>query len=143
MKILCKHFALWFPMMLIAIVNGAARDLLYKSALGELRAHQVSTCTLFVLFAFSFWFVIGRWKPESSTQAITVGTLWLVMTLAFEFGFGHFAAHRTWQELFQEYNLAAGRVWVFIPIWVAIALTCFSSSSTLKNKIPDYLIRYI
>jgi len=31
MNILWKYFALWFPMMLIAIANGAARDLLYKS----------------------------------------------------------------------------------------------------------------
>lgn len=121
MKILWKYFALWFPMMLIAIANGAARDLLCKSAFGELRAHQASTLSLIVLFAIYFWVVIGRWKLESTAQAIYVGALWLAMTLLFEFGFGHIAAHKTWLELFQEYNLAAGRVWVFIPIWVAIA----------------------
>jgi len=62
---------------------------------------------------------------ESARQAIVVGALWLVMTLMFEFGFGHWVAGRTWPTLFNEYNLLAGRVWVFIPAWLARAPTIF------------------
>jgi hypothetical protein len=51
--------------------------------------------------------------------------LWLVLTLAFEFGFGAFVGGRTWSELVGEYNLLVGRVWVFIPVWVAVAPSIF------------------
>lgn len=116
-----KYVLLWFPMLVLAVINGAARDGLYKASLGELSAHQVSTVSLIILFSIYIWFVIRRWPPASDGQALLVGLLWLVLTLAFEFGFGRFVAGRSWSFLLQEYNLLAGRVWVFIPIWVALA----------------------
>jgi hypothetical protein len=43
------------------------------------------------------------------------------MTLAFEFLFGHFVAGHSWARLLQDYNLLAGRVWVLLLAWVALA----------------------
>ncbi|RPH38005.1 hypothetical protein EHM92_01210 [bacterium] len=114
------YFWLWFPMLLLAVLNGAAREVLYKASLGDLRAHQLSTVTLLILFSIYIWLVIRFWTPESSQQALLVGLLWLVLTLAFEFGFGSFVGGRSWAELVEEYNLLVGRVWIFIPVWVAI-----------------------
>ena len=54
-------------------------------------------------------------------RAFLIGSLWLALTLAFEFGFGHWAGGKSWHELLQDYNLLAGRVWVFIPIVTAVA----------------------
>lgn len=119
------HLLLWFPLMFIAIANGAARDLLYRPPLGELRAHQLSTATLLLLFALYFRFIFARWRLPSAGRALTVGLLWLLMTIAFEFGFGRLAAHKPWPELLREYDLAAGRVWVVIPLWVAAAPLLF------------------
>jgi len=107
-------------MLLLAVLNGAAREVLYKASLGDLRAHQLSTVTLLILFSIYIWLVIRFWTPESSQQALLVGLLWLVLTLAFEFGFGSFVGGRSWAELVEEYNLLVGRVWIFIPVWVAI-----------------------
>ena len=122
---LWKYFFLWFPMLLLAVLNGAAREILYKNTLGDLRAHQLSTVTLLILFSLYIWLVIRTWTPDSSQQALMVGILWLVLTLAFEFGFGSFVGGRTWSELVGEYNLLVGRVWVFIPVWVAVAPSLF------------------
>jgi hypothetical protein len=43
------------------------------------------------------------------------------MTLAFEFLFGHYVAGHSWRRLPADYDLSAGRVWVFAPLWVALA----------------------
>ena len=118
---LWTYFFLWFPMLLLAVLNGAAREMLYKGYLGELRAHQLSTVTLLVLFSMYIWVVIRIWPPRSPQQAWLVGVLWLVLTLAFEFGFGTFVGGKAWSELIGEYNLLVGRVWVFIPVWVTVA----------------------
>ena len=115
-----KYFLAWFPMLLLAIANGALRDLVYKKYVGELAAHQVSTFSLIILFAVYIGFII-KWIPlASANQAMLVGLLWLVLTLAFEFGFGRYQGN-SWEKLFADYNLLKGRLWILIPVWVAIA----------------------
>lgn len=107
-------------MMVLAILNGGFRDLVYKARIGELAAHQVSTLTLMVLFSIYFRFLAKRRPILSVDQTWVIGGMWLVMTLAFEFGFGHFVAGDSWGQLLQAYNLLDGQVWVLIPLWVLI-----------------------
>ncbi len=115
-----KYFLAWFPMLLLAILNGTARDLWYKKYLGDLAAHQLSTVTLIILFGIYIKIIINNYAPASSTQAIYIGLLWLALTLAFEFGFGRMRGN-SWPVLLEDYNILKGRVWIFIPLWVAIA----------------------
>ncbi len=115
-----KYLLFWFPMIVIAVLNGTVRDFVYKTYLGELPARQLSTITLILLFAAYIWFVISRYPPASPTQAIYIGALWLVLTLIFEFGMGYMTG-KTWPQMFEDYNLLKGRIWVLVPIWVAIA----------------------
>ena len=116
-----KYVLAWFPMVAIAIANGALRESWYGQHLSELTAHQISTLTAVVLFGAYIWFVVQFWSPTSKAQAIAVGLLWLVMTIAFEFLFGHFVAGHTWERLLHDYNLLAGRVWPLVLVWVAVA----------------------
>ena len=69
---------------------------------------------LCVLIALLSWATIGWVHPATPAQAVAVGALWLVLTLVFEFGFGHFVAHKTWPELLADYNLLGGRIWVLV-----------------------------
>jgi hypothetical protein len=55
------------------------------------------------------------------TVALGVGIAWLALTLAFEFSLGYFVSHLTWREMLAEYDLASGRLWVLVPVWVAVA----------------------
>lgn len=111
----------WLPMVLIAIANGVTRDLGYGPSLGELRAHQVSTLTAMALFGLYIWFALRRLRPASMRDAWMGGALWLVMTVAFEFLFGHYVAGKPWPQLLENYNLAAGHWWPLILVWVCVA----------------------
>lgn len=115
----------WLPMLAIAIANGAARDLGYGPPLGELRAHQVSTVTAIVLFGFYIWFAVRRLHPESTRHALLGGALWLAMTVAFEFLFGHYVAGDSWLQLAENYNLLAGHLWPLILLWIGVAPPLF------------------
>ena len=115
-----KYFLAWFPMLLLAIINGTLRDLGYKKYLGDLTAHQISTVTLITLFAFYIGYIINRFPPTSSTQAIFIGIIWVLFTLCFEFCFGRYRGN-SWSVLFADYNLMKGRIWVLIPLWILIA----------------------
>lgn len=79
-------------MVFIAIANGALREGWYGKHLSELQAHQVSTAIGVLLFGVYIWALIHIWRPVSSRQAITIGLVWLGMTVAFEFLFGHYVA---------------------------------------------------
>ncbi len=116
-----KYVLAWFPMVAIAIANGALRESWYGNYLSELAAHQLSTLTAVILFGVYIWFVVRFWPPTSAAQAVAVGLLWLVMTIAFEFLFGHYVAGHSWERLLHDYNLLAGRVWPLVLVWVAVA----------------------
>lgn len=112
-----KYFLFWFPMLVMAVANGAARDLGYKKYLGELAAHQVSTVCMLLLFAVYFAAVFHKFPPASSRQAFYIGLLWMGCTLVFEFGFGLARGHSL-THLLQDYNLMEGRIWALVPLWL-------------------------
>lgn len=114
-----RYFLLWFPMLMLAIINGSARDLWYKKHIGELAARQVSTLSLIILFGCYFIVINKYFPPSSAKQALHIGLFWLILTLIFEFGFGRYRGN-SWQQLFDDYNIAKGHLWILIPIWVAV-----------------------
>ena len=116
-----KYVLVWVQMVAIAIANGALRESWYGQHLSELAAHQLSTLTAVILFGVYIWFVVRFWPPTSAAQAVAVGLLWLVMTITFEFLFGHYLAGHSWERLLHDYNLLAGRVWPLVLVWVAVA----------------------
>ena len=107
-------------MVFIAILNGIFRESVISRWLSELRAHQLSCLTGVLLFFGYTWLLSLKWPLETTTQTLTVGVIWLLLTVAFEFSFGHYVAHHSWARLFQDYNVLAGRLWVFIPLVVAL-----------------------
>lgn len=116
-----KYLLAWIPMVFIAIANGVLRQAWYGKHLNELQAHQLSTLIGAALFAVYIWIVIRYWKPASAGQAIMIGLVWLGLTVAFEFLFGHYVAGHPWTRLLQDYNLFAGRVWSLLLVWVTVA----------------------
>ena len=66
------------------------------------------------------WGLVRIWRPGSAGQAMTIGLMWLGMTVAFELLFGHYVAKRPWRELLRDYNLCAGRVWLVVLVWVTL-----------------------
>ncbi|WP_042479238.1 hypothetical protein [Solitalea canadensis] len=119
-----KYFLAWFPMVVLAIMNGALRDLVYTNYLGDLAARQISTLSLLLIFAIYIYFVIKKFPPLSLNQAMYIGILWCLMTLLFEFGFGLYGGN-SWEKLLEDYNIFKGRLWVLVPIWLCLAPAIF------------------
>ncbi len=108
-------------MVLIAIANGVVREAWYGRHLSELRAHQLSTLTGVVLFGLYIWIILRWFRPATTTQALAIGLMWLGLTVAFEFLFGHYVAGHPWSRLLQDYNLFVGRLWLLVLLWVTVA----------------------
>ena len=108
-------------MVAIAVANGVFRAAWLVPTFGEHVARQISTVLLLVLFAGYIAGVMRIWPLRSAGAALAVGAVWLVLTMAFEFGLGLFVSRLTWQQMLAEYDLAAGRLWALVPLWVAFA----------------------
>jgi hypothetical protein len=111
----------WVPLVFLMILNGVIRESVYGPRMPDLQAHQVSTLTGGAIYFAYLWCVLGRLKIESARSAWQVGMLWLALTVAFEFGFGHFVAGHSWSRLFADYHLFAGRLWLLFLGWVLVA----------------------
>lgn len=114
-----KYSIAWLGMMVLAILNGAFRDFTYKSWMGPLFAHQVSTVLLMLILAAYMYRLQKKWAITSTLQAISIGALWCLLTELFEFGMG-LSRGLTFQDLLKAYAVTDGQIWILIPLWVLI-----------------------
>lgn len=110
----------WFLLALVAIVNGIVRERTYGRRLPERHAHQLSTLLASAAVTAVTWLLHRAWPLPDLATALRVGFAWLGMTVAFECLFGHFVAGHSWQRLWADYDLRAGRVWSLFLAWLAI-----------------------
>ncbi len=117
-----KAFGVWVIFVVFFIINGSAREFLYKPKIGELWAHQVS-CVIGISFILLFtYFFISRVSFEfSRTDLLMLGGFWLVLTVMFEFVFGHYVIGHPWSYLFADYNILKGRLWSLVLIATFLA----------------------
>lgn len=116
-----RYLGAWIPMVFIAVGNGVLREAWLSQRFGELRGRQISTLLLIALFAVYVRIIVRIWPIESGRQAATIGLAWLGLTLGFELALGRFVSGLSWREIAAEYNVATGRLWILVPVWVAIA----------------------
>ena len=108
--------AVWFGIMLLAILNGAVRDVLLVPRLGDVVARAVSCVTLASAILLVTWLTLRWIDPLSIGDAWAIGVMWLAMTLAFEFLAGHYLFRTPWPTLLADYNLLAGRLWILVLV---------------------------
>ena len=116
-----KYTTAWIPMVFIAITNGVLRQYVYGRWMKELSAHQLSSLTAVILFYLYTWILGKKWPLESPRQAVAVGIIWLCLTVAFEFLFGHYVANHPLSRLIQDYDLLSGRLWALVLLAVTAA----------------------
>ena len=116
-----KYLIAWFVMLLVSVANGTLRDFTYGKYMDELSAHQWSTVSSVLLLGFVIWGFMRLYPAASGKAALLIGLFWMALTVAFEFLFFHYVGGHSWAELFANYNIAQGRVWVVVLIWIAVA----------------------
>jgi len=108
----------WLVLLLLAMVNGIVREATFGKHLPDLQAHQLSTLMAIVLAGLAVWLFSFWDQPKSLRESLLIGAIWVLLTIAFEFVFGRFVVGHSWERLFQDYNLLAGRVWLIFLLWM-------------------------
>ena len=94
--------------MLAETVHGIARTLLLEPLVGDLRARQIAVFTgSLIIIAIAV--ITIRWIGERQpARLLTIGALWVGLTVAFEMGLGRFVFGYPWARLASDYDLTAG-----------------------------------
>lgn len=121
-ELLLWTLGLWGLLVVFAILNAILRQSVLIPWLGETGGRAMSSVTLsavilLMAYAFLSWSDIERSKADYWIM----GTIWLVLTIVFEFGFGHFVMGHSWDTLLRDYNIFEGRIWILVLVATLLA----------------------
>jgi hypothetical protein len=119
--LILKAAMIWFIIAIFAIANGIFRESFLEPYLGEVVALPVSGITLSIIIFTITFFSFKLIENNASMTYLYVGIQWIVMTLLFEFIFGHYVIGKSWSELFQVFNILKGNLFI-----VALLVSLFS-----------------
>lgn len=120
-RILLQAVTFWLVLMVIGVGNGIARGLYAPLLDNDDLAHQLSTFTGIAFLLVAIYFFLTRIGTEYGTMdLVVIGAMWLTMTVAFEFTFGHYVMGNSFDVLLADYNILEGRLWPLFLVMVAI-----------------------
>lgn len=121
-KIYLYSLSMWMLFVIVAILNGTFRETVITPNTNELFGHIMSSIIfIFLIFFLTYLFLKSLKTNYSQKELLRVGALWLLLTILFEFLFGHFAMGHPWSKLLADYNILNGRVWSLVLIATFIA----------------------
>ena len=111
-----KAALVWLGIACLAVANGVLREKLMVPQWGRHIALPLSGITLCMLVFLAAWFCRGFIGAKTGTVQWLVGVQWVLMTLAFEFLFGHYVAGKSWAVLLQSFNIATGDLFSLVLV---------------------------
>jgi len=122
LKLYLYGLGAWVILLILAIINAVIRETVYAPKIGELPAHQISSIVFIcVIFLFTYIFLKIVNIEATGTQYLMLGIMWLILTVAFEFLFGHYIVGHSWSKLLTDYNILEGRLWGIVLLTLTIA----------------------
>lgn len=118
---LARALLVWCGILALAFANGALRELAIVPQVGEVAGRALSSVMLSAAILIAAWFTLAWIGPLSAGDAWAIGLLWLGLTLAFEFLVGHYIFGDPWGQLWADYNVLRGRMWVLVPLATLLA----------------------
>ncbi|MGE5392724.1 MAG: hypothetical protein ACM3NH_03195 [Candidatus Saccharibacteria bacterium] len=120
-SLIIRAIVIWLLFLPVPIINGTLREMWYKARVGELASNAIGCVVLSGVFLLYVYFLMGsRLLPLNLPQLFILGGLWLMLTLAFEFGIG-IAGHRSWAYMLADYRIWEGRLWPIVLVVVLFA----------------------
>jgi hypothetical protein len=114
-----RALLIWLLFIPVAILNGMIRELTYKNSLGDSAGHQLSSLILVILFFLVLYLTFRKQVARLSTKTLfSIGMIWALLAAAFDFIFGHFVDHVDWNILIADYDLANGRLWPLVLLFL-------------------------
>ncbi|WP_287582854.1 hypothetical protein [Candidatus Borrarchaeum sp.] len=111
-KIFFYALGIWVLLLFLAISNALIRESVYAPIVGSYGGHVISTIiAILYTLIITYLFVVYLRADVTRIDLLLIGAFWLIITILFEFSFGHYVMGHPWSYLFADYNILKGRVW--------------------------------
>jgi hypothetical protein len=137
-----KSFGIWIILAVSAIVVAAFRVGVLLPQFREQTAHQLGTVLYLIVQFIIIYLFIRKMSIKDVKTLLGIGILWVVITVIFEFAFGHYVMGHSWQKLFDDYNLFNGRLWVLVLLNNIVAPLISGKIFELDNAVKiQFLVK--
>jgi hypothetical protein len=115
-----KSLLIWLALVFLAILNGAFREIVINPLIGAEYGPPISCFSLcFILFILC-WFTIPRIGRGTTKTYLTIGLLWVLLTVLFETGLELFTGN-TFAGVIKTYDITTGNLWLLVVLFTGIA----------------------
>ena len=119
--VVVKAIGIWCLLVVCAILNGLFREKILNPYLGQDIALPISGIILSLLILAVAWLFISFFGARKPVDYWLIGGLWLGITLAFEFLFGHYVIGKSWEEILEVFDLTRGNLFLLVLLITATA----------------------
>ena len=116
-----KSLVAWLVILCLAMANGVLREATLIPALGKSSSLLVSGVLLAICVSVVAYLFVRLVPGLAMSGAVRVGSLWLGLTLVFEFGIGRVVQHKSWTELLGAYTFRDGNIWPVVLLVTLLA----------------------
>ncbi len=109
----------WLAIIAAETIHGILRGLFIAPVLGDVRARQIGVL-VGSLLVFIIALLSARWLESSSKQLLTIGAIWVGLTVLFEIGLG-LAVGLSWERIRSDYDIRAGGMMIFGLLFMLFA----------------------
>jgi branched-subunit amino acid ABC-type transport system permease component len=115
-----RLLSVWLVLVVAMSANGIFRELVLRPRVGRSSADVLSAVLgIAIILVGTRYFLRPLAGRPTKYLAITSAAL-VALTVAFEFLFGHYVDHKSWEELAQNYALWRGRLWPILLLTLAL-----------------------
>ena len=109
-----KAFGLWLGFLAVAIGCAVIRDKFLVPGLGPVGGRALGTLLVGVIIFGLIYAYVGKLKGATRVSLLKLGLFWTILTIAFEFLFGHYTMGHSWDSLWADYSIFQGRLWPLV-----------------------------
>ena len=114
--IFLKASIIWFVIALLAIANGLLRESLLVSTFGQSIALPISGMLLSLIIFIVTYLSFPLFGKHTFLTYFLIGLQWVLMTLMFEFLFGHYVMEKSWSDIMEVFNITKGNLFSIVLI---------------------------
>jgi hypothetical protein len=138
-----RAIVIWLLLMAAEFIHGTIRTLWLSPAIGDFRARQIGVFTGSILMLTIVFFCINWIGSEKKRELVALGILWLILTLLFEIGLGHFVFGYSWEKIWEDYDILKGGLLPFGLLLLALSPLFAAKFRRIGKKIEEQKSRNI
>jgi len=113
-NLIVKAGMIWFVIAVFAVINGAFRESVLVPSFGQSVALPISGLNLSIIIFMVTYLSFALFRVKSHRSYLFIGIQWVLMTLIFEFVFGHYVAGKSWADILQIFNILKGNLFIVV-----------------------------